>query len=277
MTKGQDPVHQAETLGNLLHNQQAALAIQALLQHRGEFNALNARLAGVGPDVVQRDFATALASPITQTRLLTEDMSQLTRTIGEGFVPVLRTLDGALKTVNDAFSWMDEHFPELSKYTKEAAGSFLLLLGTMGTLGFVLPIVGNGFKLIMGVFDMFGVFKLAGLAGTLLGVEKALGGMAALSLGEVAAGLSALVAPLTAIAALVGGAAWIAHGIGELNSDPNRAPQPQLVPPPRDPSPDARGDRPVRLDLSVAPGLVLKPAGGDFDLRNSNIRVLGRD
>ncbi len=198
MTAHQDPLKQAETLGALLHNQQAALAIQALLQHRGEFNALNAKLGGVGPEVVQRDFNTAVADPITQTRLFHEEWDQLLRLIGEGFLPVLTTLNAALRAFVDGFKWMNENFPGLTGALTTLVGAFIGMGAILGVLGFLMPAVVEGFTLIR---DLVVLTQIpAGLRAVAVGIEA----IETAGLTSLAVGLTALAAPIAALVAGLG-------------------------------------------------------------------------
>lgn len=137
MTKGQDPVKMAETLHAVLHNQQAEQALMALLQHREEFNTLKTKLDQVDPTVVQRDFNTAVADPITQVRLFRENFEQITRTIGEGFAPALQLVAHVLGDMKDAIDKLNELFPVWAPRIEAATGVVIALGAAIGLISLV--------------------------------------------------------------------------------------------------------------------------------------------
>jgi len=140
LTAGMDPVAQAEKLGGLLHNQQAALAIQALLQHRDEANTLKTKLDGVDQTTVQRDFGTAVAAPITEVRLFQENIEQITRTIGEGFAPALKVVAQVLGDMKDGLTAINEAFPVWGPRIEAATG----VVGALGAAIGLISLVAGG-------------------------------------------------------------------------------------------------------------------------------------
>lgn len=181
MTRGQSPVKMAETLHGVLHNQQAEQAIMALLQHREEFEALRKKLDAVDKAQVDQDFATAVADPIVQVRLLGENFAQLTRIVGEGFAPVLAALNAGLAALNEFLRWVNETVPGIGHVVIGATGGFLAFLAVLGGIGFVLPAVAAGFTALAAVLGLVG-----GIFGLLLSP------VALLTAAAVALGLAAV-------------------------------------------------------------------------------------
>ena len=154
LTKGMNPLDQAGVLGSLLHNQQAALAIQALLQHRDENDALKAGLDKKDASAVATDFATAFNGPIVQLRLFQEALAQLARSVGEMFVPVLFSVTEALYSLKDGVDWLNANFPTATHVVGEFTGIFLALGTAIGALGLLLSAaspVGIGLALLVTV------------------------------------------------------------------------------------------------------------------------------
>ena len=156
MTHGQSPVKMAETLHSVLHNQQAEQAIMALLQHREEFEALRKKLDAVDQHQVDKDFGTAAADPSVQVRLLSENLDQMTRVIGEGFAPVLVRVNAGLSWLREWLAWANENFPVGTAVVLGAVGGFLAFAAVLGTIGFVLPSIAAGVSALGAVLGIVG-------------------------------------------------------------------------------------------------------------------------
>ncbi len=148
LVEGKSPVEAAEALHGVLHNQQAAQAILALLQHKDEFTRLRETLRSVTKDTLDRDFATAALNTAQQLRLMDEEVTQLNRHLGFGFAPVLTAVNWALDEVLGGLHTLKGTSPELEKWVLTAVGGFLLFLAAAGALGFVLPAVVAGLSAI---------------------------------------------------------------------------------------------------------------------------------
>jgi hypothetical protein len=96
------PTDRAEIIGAFLHNQGAQQAMVALLEHTQEQERIRALLAGTKPGQIQTDFNTAMGLPEVDVKNLTEELSQLERTIGAGLTPVLHDLNNLLIPVVSA-------------------------------------------------------------------------------------------------------------------------------------------------------------------------------
>ena len=148
MTAGHSPMDAAMILHGVLHNQQAAQAVLALLLHKDEFARLRATLGAVGEDTLARDETTAALAPAVQLRVLDETVAQLTRRLGEGFVPVMHAANGALLGLLGLLRDVDGAAPGVSNGVIIAVGAFLALVAAVGALGFVLPVVIAGFSFL---------------------------------------------------------------------------------------------------------------------------------
>jgi TP901 family phage tail tape measure protein len=304
MTAGQDPVKMAETLHAVLHNQQAEQALMALLQHREEFNTLKGKLDHVDQTTVQRDFNTAVADPITQTRLFNENLQQIGRTIGEGFTPVLTALNGALNGVREGLAYMNEHFPGLTHALIATTGAMLAFVAIVGTLGFVLPVVTAGLTALGAVIEILAVAVpatggvVAGVTGLTAALEGfggvvAVGGTVVTGVASLGTALATLAAPLTIVLGMLAGAKLLADQYAEIwkkmtpeerQAETNAAagvnyewdlPPPKAAAPPTPP--------PARVDVHVTadPGLKVQTTSDSPNVQTpppdpSRDQVLGR-
>lgn len=154
--KGQSPEQMGFTLGRLLHNQQTADAAKALIQHWDHFTALMLKLKAADADTITQDWITMFRSPAAQLRIFGELLGQITRRAGEGLVPMLQDVNGLLLRTVHALDQVDGAGHAWVSLLIQAAGWITMLLGVLGTLGFVAPVVANGFRLVWSLFKLLG-------------------------------------------------------------------------------------------------------------------------
>ncbi len=150
-TKGMSPDEVSNYIGKAIHNQQARMAVIALLQHRDEYDRIKTLLDKVSGDVVHADFAEAMRDPIIQVRVFSELVTQLGRRLGEGFTPVLYRINEGLQLLAQGFDRMNTHFPRATGVVLEAVGGFLALAAVVGVVSFVLPAIVTTVQLLAGV------------------------------------------------------------------------------------------------------------------------------
>jgi TP901 family phage tail tape measure protein len=144
------PIEIATKLGMGVHNMQARDALVALLEHREYLTDLRKLLSGQSSETLNTDFMTAYKAPLVQMRIFQEQIDQLVRRIGQGFVPVLIGLNLALHGVLVAVSWLDEKFPGAGNGILAVVGGLLLLVAALAAMSIVLPAIGAGFLLLAG-------------------------------------------------------------------------------------------------------------------------------
>lgn len=154
--RGQTPEQMSLTLGRYLHNQQAGDAAKALIQNSDHFIKLMLKLKAVDANVITQDWITMFNAPAAQLRMFSELVSQLTRRAGEGLVPILQDVNGLLLRAVNALDHLDATGHAWVSGLIQIAGWITVLLGALGTLGFVAPVVANGFKLIWSLFKLLG-------------------------------------------------------------------------------------------------------------------------
>ena len=146
---GQSPEQAGLTLGHYLHNQQAGDAARALIMNASHFLDLMLKLKAVDENIITNDFITAFRAPAVQLRIFEELLDQLTRRLGEGFVPVLVWINTHL---NDLIGWLDkldDADRQLVNHVTLAVGSFLALAAAAGLLSVVLPAITAGLAMIL--------------------------------------------------------------------------------------------------------------------------------
>jgi len=149
--KGKTPVDAALTLGKLLHNQQAGDAALALIQHKDEYIKLRGQLGRSNPETFHEDYENARRAPQKGLDESTERLAQFTRILGEGFSPLLGTINGQLEATDGALKSLDEKFPGLRNEILLAGGGLLGFIAVVGFLGFTVPLVSAGFTALSSV------------------------------------------------------------------------------------------------------------------------------
>lgn len=191
LIKGHSPVEQSQILGELIHDQTARAGLLALLQHAQEFKALQKQLDGAGPQTLTNDFNSAVAGPEVDVRRFDEQVAQLSRSIGHGFLPVLISVNQALGYLTDGFAVAEARWPGFTAGLQAGAGYAILFGGALGILGVVLPAIGAGLRLLFAPLRLV----VQGLAWVVTG----LAGVAGISVGAVL-GIAAIAAVLAAAA-----------------------------------------------------------------------------
>ena len=148
-TKGMSPIQLSETLGQLFHNQQAREAVVALLQHNGDFTALRDRLGRVDDTTLSTDFDSASRGPLVAARRFDEQLEQLHRRLGDGFMPILTAVNLGLDGMTGWLGRLDKAMPGLANRVLLVAGGMLALVAVLAAVGIVAPAVAAGFMLIV--------------------------------------------------------------------------------------------------------------------------------
>ena len=164
--KGKTPVEIAQMLGLDFHNMSARDAAVALLQHKKHFEHLRKLYAGIGEDTLDRDFITAVRAPAVQLRILTEQLAQLTRRIGEGFSPMMVKANLGLKWFGDWLATIDKSIPGGTNDALLGLGVVLAGFVGLAAVGLVMPAVITGFGLVAGLLGPAGglILGLAALS-----------------------------------------------------------------------------------------------------------------
>jgi TP901 family phage tail tape measure protein len=169
ITRGMNPEEARLKLGTVMHNQEAANAISALLQHYDEYKALQARLDKVDPALFERDYATALQAPITQVRLFHENLAQATRALGEGFTPAMSVFTHGVGLAADLLKGANDNFPILTRAAYGAAAALAALAAAAGAKSLVGDYVAAGGSLL--VRGLGGAASASAMAVGLLAAE----------------------------------------------------------------------------------------------------------
>ena len=147
-TKGMTGVDRNRMLGKLIANQEDMRVWQAVLDMRQEYNERRQRYGHGDPTRPATDFETAFAGFRAQTDLFEENITQIARVFGVGFVPVLRSINDLLKGFNEQLQAFQQANPELTANILLGVGAFLALVTVLGVLGVALPAIGAGFALL---------------------------------------------------------------------------------------------------------------------------------
>jgi TP901 family phage tail tape measure protein len=192
LTDGKAPLVQAQIISAVVTNQQARLALLALIQHNAEFEQLRKSLGGIADEKLRLDNVSAQAGAQNDLDRLNETMKQLSITLGQGFMPVARVLGTALGWINSELAWANENYPQTTAWVLGLVGGFIALAAVLGVVSFVWPAVAAGFSLlaslVVGLLSPIGmlatgirflVFLIASLTGISAGVVTAIGAVAA--------------------------------------------------------------------------------------------------
>ena len=163
MVKGKSDVDAAFTLGTVLHNQQAGVSALSLVKHKDSFLSLVDRLHGADKTTLDADFVTAFRAPKVQLEIMGELLDQISRRIGEGFVPILQALNIGLLGVLNALKWLDERVPGSVNVILLVVGGLVALAAVAVTLGIVVPALVAGFALLASPIGLV-ILALAALA-----------------------------------------------------------------------------------------------------------------
>lgn len=165
-TKGLTPEQIAQKLQ--IKGFGAGDALTALLQHPEYFNQVRKLIAGADPAMMNTDFDTAAKDPTVELRKFHESLTQITRHLGEGFVPELHTATIGLMGIAGAFDWMDRVAPGASTGLISIVGGFLGIVAAMGLISTAATFLGFGFAAVFWPVTLT-IAAIAGLA--VLGVE----------------------------------------------------------------------------------------------------------
>lgn len=183
--KGLPPDVMRDALGAFFHNQQARDAVMALLQHKDDLLSLRAKLGGADTAMMGRDYATAADAPQKNLDLAMEQLTQLGRTAGNGFLPILLLINSGLSKFNGLLNGLDHMLPGVKSDFLLLVGGTLSFGAAVGAIGFVMPTVIAGANMLWGVLrGGWSVLRLLGNAGMF--VIDALAGV--LGVSTVAAG-----------------------------------------------------------------------------------------
>lgn len=201
-SKGLDQVQLAELMGKLFHNQQAGSAAVTLLQQRGEYEGLQDKLNKIDKGIVERDFISAFKAPEVQLRIMGETAVQITRRLGEGFLPVLKSVNFVLYDLNEFIKWGQQHYPRWTNGVLAGVAGLLLFGAALGLLGAVVPVITAGFGVLT-----------ASLRGVLLVVRVVAAGLGSL----VGIGTTVMSVILIAVAAIAAAAYDIYENWGKFS------------------------------------------------------------
>jgi TP901 family phage tail tape measure protein len=154
LTAGKKPLEQAEIISHLVTNQQARLALIALVQHNDEFEQLRKALAGINAEKLKLDQTSAMAGPAVQLAQLQETLHQLTLTLGQGFMPVLGPITTALQWLNEKLTYLNTNFPKTTSYVLSGIAGMLALAAVITLLGAIVPVFTAGWGVMAGVFNV---------------------------------------------------------------------------------------------------------------------------
>ncbi len=167
-----DPMQQAFILGNVLHNQQAGSATQALLQNRTKQRELSGSLHGVGADKLLRDFQSAMEGLQPQLNRLSAEWQVFEMRLGTGLAPLISPVIGALHGLNAALAWMDESLPGVTTGVLTWGGGFVMLITVLGVLIPLFKAFGGGVMLLFSGGKLL-VTVLAGISRGLVALQLA--------------------------------------------------------------------------------------------------------
>jgi TP901 family phage tail tape measure protein len=139
---GLPPDVMAELLGAFFHNQQARDAALSLLQHSGEFKGMQKQLDGVDQGTLDRDYQSRMSGSAVQMKLLDEELAQLSRRIGGGFMPVVKLAVDGLDDLNSAFGVLNDIVPGLGDDVAAVGGGALGISAALGAVSLLMPTVG---------------------------------------------------------------------------------------------------------------------------------------
>jgi TP901 family phage tail tape measure protein len=204
-TAGMGHIDKTEFIGKLLHNQEAGTAIVSLLEHKAGFLDLKKRLDAVGKDTLDTDFATGFAAPLIQLRKVEEDLAELNRTLGESLLPMLKAVAVALWPITTALNYMNEHFPVTTHVILGTVAGLLALAAIVTVVTAVMPAV-------IAVWGLLGAglgFVAAGLAALMSPITWIVGAVSVFeALGAVLAAIFSPIGLVIAAVALLAAAAY---------------------------------------------------------------------
>ncbi len=180
MTQGiKGDVAKAFYLGKVLHNQQAGTAALALVQHEQEYLKLRDELDKIKADKLDRDYRTAQSGLSPQRQERAAKASALEQRLGKNFAWTVPVESALLGGVVSGLSWMEEHFPVLTKLALGLGGGLLAMAVALGTLLSLEKILGPRFLgigrvilVLRGAFSLLGsgvVWLARGLATLVIG------------------------------------------------------------------------------------------------------------
>jgi hypothetical protein len=149
--KGLTPVQSQNYLAKLFTNADSGAAMWALLDHHDEFKQLRAADAGRTKANLLKDFSIETQGPQFQLNLLAETFAQITRTVGQAFVPAIKLANVALGGINTALTWANTNWPKTTQWVIGLSVGFLALAAALGMIGFVAGPVAAGFGMITAV------------------------------------------------------------------------------------------------------------------------------
>lgn len=193
LTKGKSPLEQAQAISQIMTNQQARMSALALIQNDPEFHARQNELAGIDGSKLKTDNASMMAGEETHLSLFSENLHQLSMTLGASFAPVLNVIGVALGKINQGLTYLNTNFPTATAYVLGGLAAMLALGAVLTLIGAVVPVLVTGWGLMGSVLSTvvigpisalwtglrFVVFLLASLTGVSVGVVVAIGVLAA--------------------------------------------------------------------------------------------------
>lgn len=195
---GLDPTAMSEALGAYIHDTTARNALVALLLHRDDYLSLKGKLGQADESKVTRDWQTEMASPQAKLAQTMEQLTQLARTTGAAFLPILIAANAGLLKLGEALDWVDRLLPGMKGDILLLAGGLMAFGAAWGVISLLAPAVSAGFSMLWGMLRVgFSAVRLVWSALSLL--IEGIAGIAGVSAGLVAAVL-AIVAVLAAAA-----------------------------------------------------------------------------
>jgi TP901 family phage tail tape measure protein len=196
LAKGKTPVEVGELFGALLHNQQAGIALASLVENKDQFLALRKRLGLADEGKLDRDAQTRMAGGAVQVKMIQENLDELGQTLGRGFLPILKVINGGLQGFLGWLDRLDAKMPGLEDRVLLVVGAVLAFSAVLGAIGVVGPLVAAGFSLLGGAVSLlwrgalllwpvlqFVVGGLAAVLGVSAGVLVAIAAIAAVFVG----------------------------------------------------------------------------------------------
>lgn len=183
-----EKIHGATALGELFSDQQASAFLVTFLANVNTFKDIREQMANADISVIDDGFKTQMQGLQAQFTIFKEIGTQATREVGLAFGEWLPKINEHLKA---GIQWLRAFNDETNGAVHEAlkfGGAATLLAAGLGILGFVLPPLIAGLKLLAAPFT---------------GLAKAVGWLTAVLWGPLVAGLSAIGGFLASISAPV--------------------------------------------------------------------------